>query len=420
MRYREHSANPAAIEFCAQLFNSIGPETVITNNPAQMQRNIQTLKDTLNKDPGRSKGLCESALDGALDGHLAADDVKTGQKVSSSVSTAQHPGQRLEMFREIEGIDPKDKGWKQALNHVCKDECEDLLKTMMDQADLMFYITNHVLTQPFSETCAELVVQKVEAHILGCCADACGWNEKACVYWPFMESNEQESWFAECCSEKQIQKFSDRDRMCRSVLPPSKLRDRMLEGNEGLDLGQDETLVWTELGEKSDEGFAAGAAKGEPVQPYFLDWWGITPEEGLQRKLWEVQKHEVSLLQSTTATECKKHQQQVQNCDKKQAQARVNACIKSSGWKAIEPETFDELTKNCKDFVQHDDIRTMKGCQEKAETGTMVSWTLLGDAREKKVSASECHIFKHCKYKFEKLGITAVSSVFEYHYVYEG
>ena len=92
----------------------------------------------------------------------------------------------------------------------------------------------------------------------------------------------------------------------------------MLEGNEGLDLGQDETLVWTELGEKSDEGFAAGAGKGEPVQPYFLDWWGITPEEGLQRKLWEVQKHEVSLLQSTAATECKKHQEQVQNCDKKQ------------------------------------------------------------------------------------------------------
>ena len=102
-----------------------------------------------------------------------------------------------------------------------------------------------------------------------------------------------------------------------------------------------------------------------------------------------------------------------------QAQARVNACIKSSGWKAIEPETFDELTENCKDFVKHDDIRTMKGCQEKAATGTMVSWTLLGDASEKRVSASECHIFKNCKYDFEKLGITAVSSVFEYHYVYE-
>ena len=42
-------------------------------------------------------------------------------------------------------------------------------------------------------------------------------------------------------------------------------------------------------GANSGAGFAAGAAPGEEVKGYFLDWWEISMEEGLQQGLWSVQ-----------------------------------------------------------------------------------------------------------------------------------
>ena len=74
--------------------------------------------------------------------------------------------------------------WKHALSQVCKDECEDLLKTMKEKTgdladDVVF---NHV---PFAQTCAEHVVQHVEAEVLGCCGRSCGFDGRRCLLWPF-------------------------------------------------------------------------------------------------------------------------------------------------------------------------------------------------------------------------------------------
>ena len=94
------------------------------------------------------------------------------------------------------------------------------------EATNIITVIAQLLSQPFAETCADIVVEKVEATILGCCANTCGWNEVTCTYWRF----------AECCS-----------------------------------VGRDDTLVWTRKGQESDAGFAAGALDGEEVSPWRVD-----------------------------------------------------------------------------------------------------------------------------------------------------
>jgi len=62
---------------------------------------------------------------------------------------------------------------------MMKNETERLAK---DAAD------NQVL---FAQTCAEHVVQHVEAEVLGCCGRSCGFGGRRCLLWPFFSLEEK-------------------------------------------------------------------------------------------------------------------------------------------------------------------------------------------------------------------------------------
>ena len=86
-------------------------------------------------------------------------------------------------------------------------------------------MSNHVTyAMPSEETCADEVVGKVEAEMLGCCGRSCGWNGRSCVSWPFLTKNEKVEWLQECCSEFNVLQNSSRENMCDSVLSRKQVR----------------------------------------------------------------------------------------------------------------------------------------------------------------------------------------------------
>ena len=113
-------------------------------------------------------------------------------------ATVASPGRGFGKFMKAWGSKRGDPGLTQALQRVCKDECEDLLSEIRSQAELVLSATKGLRIAPFSETYSVLVVQKVESHLLGCCGQTCGWNQHTCAYWPCMRIEDQESWNLGC------------------------------------------------------------------------------------------------------------------------------------------------------------------------------------------------------------------------------
>eukprot|EP00434_Breviolum_minutum_P035996 symbB.v1.2.031879.t1/scaffold3745.1/size85045/5 len=168
--------------------------------------------------------------------------------------------------------------WKHALARVCKDECEDLLNMTKKEADhLAIDVLDH--HTPFAQTCAERVVQHVEAEILGCCARSCGFDGRRCLLWPFFSPEEKVDWQLECCAEMNVLKNSSRELMCNSVLPDrlaKKASNFDLEEQSGTDvgkvlIGQNASLVWTKEGaQESALGKEVQAHDGDKVSMDFL------------------------------------------------------------------------------------------------------------------------------------------------------
>ena len=102
------------------------------------------------------------------------------------------------------------------LNDVCVDLCMALVDTLHHNiANLM--LAAGMGSKPLDESCARYVVQPVEAEMLGCCADRCGWTGKFCKDWPFMSIASKKVWIAECCTEYQVVEKSERSRLCDSI-----------------------------------------------------------------------------------------------------------------------------------------------------------------------------------------------------------
>ena len=108
------------------------------------------------------------------------------------------------------------------LKHVCHDECENLVEeTIMNidkmTRDVQFYAT------PFEQTCADKVVRKLEAQILGCCARSCHYSGKSCLAWPSCHQG-REGRLVGGCSEWNVLSDSPREAMRTSVLTPAQAR----------------------------------------------------------------------------------------------------------------------------------------------------------------------------------------------------
>eukprot|EP00438_Fugacium_kawagutii_P028152 Skav213032 [mRNA] locus=scaffold2312:377744:379492:- [translate_table: standard] len=150
------------------------------------------------------------------------------------------------------------------LRHVCADECKNLVKKMTNET-VEREIWNDLNEKGVSHTeaCADRVVRQVEAEVLGCCADSCGYNGKSCMAWPFFTKAEKVTWLEECCTEYNVLSGSPREKMCNSVLTPDQAKKVSANDvkplNSSIDvgepyIGQGPLLLWTEKGVKSELG----------------------------------------------------------------------------------------------------------------------------------------------------------------------
>ena len=226
----------AALAFCSGVVNHVSQWVDMTR------------PNMLDRAPYLSTELCRGVLTGSVSGK--------GKWYSAAAQLSQHS--------DAEGwghLDPLVKSpiQKHHLENVCKDECEDIVEETYQQLWMMYLEvekSDAIKTIPFEATCADHVVRKVEAEILGCCGRSCGWNNRSCMLWPFFNKTDKADWLEECCTELNILEGSSRERMCNSVLSPaqkelvSKLDKKAKKGTDvgGAYTGQDRRLIWTAAG----------------------------------------------------------------------------------------------------------------------------------------------------------------------------
>ena len=76
-----------------------------------------------------------------------------------------------------EGLLGLTSSTQRALDHVCGEECEEIVNETRERSwDIAVSGTNR--QGSYGELCSILVVKKVESHLLGCCGDSCGWNNR--------------------------------------------------------------------------------------------------------------------------------------------------------------------------------------------------------------------------------------------------
>ena len=132
--------------------------------------------------------ICQTALDGQVSPEAADEELLHPELPVQDPP----PAENTRLYKVLDGKVQTGDSWKQLLTDVCKDECDDLLKQMGRNADDL--LSSSSPRRPsISEACAERVVQKVEAEVLTCCAEECGWDEQQCQLWPFMDASQQSS-----------------------------------------------------------------------------------------------------------------------------------------------------------------------------------------------------------------------------------
>ena len=344
-----------------------------------------TMEDALSKT---SPEICQHALTGTIT-PTEANRAPFAEKASelSQKGSDGDPDRgygRMRAVKEDATGSTEEALWKQALAQVCKDECKDLLKMMKEEAEALARDVkeNHV---PFAQACAERVVKRVEAEVLGCCARSCGFDGRRCLLWPFFSPQEKVDWEVECCAEISILKNSSRELMCNSVLPDrlaKKASQYDLNEQAGADIGkvligQNTSLFWTEKGaQESALGKEAKAHGGEKVSMDFLIKHQKIGEEYLHLGYFRKQPLSKMLNEATSMMEVSSQDDTCnigkfeKNCPKKFMTTFVKKC--NEAWNVIQdPEDFREnlLTHpeegHCTEISQN--FATPDECQQLAE-----------------------------------------------------
>ena len=267
----------SALRFC---------EALVEHGAAQPRGGMDAIFSALKKT---SPEICQHALVGTIN-KTEAEEAPWAEEASKiSRKGGDEDGDEDEEYGRMRAVKedattPTEKAlWEHALAQVCKDECEDLLDMMEEEAFLLAMDVGYKHI-PYAQSCAKRVVQHVEAEILGCCARSCGFNGRTCLLWPFFSPKEKVEWDVECCGEMSVLKNSSRERMCNSVLPDrlAKKASRYdLEEQNRTDvgkvlIGQNTSLVWTREGikfqfPKEDEEEAESTPReGDKVSMDFL------------------------------------------------------------------------------------------------------------------------------------------------------
>ena len=234
-RLRELPVAASAVKFCSNLFRE-----------ATRARAAGSAGRTAHQEAEKAAGICHKVLTGELG---ADDGPEWAEKAANS---SQPDGQHYQLGR-LQKVNATEKAWKVSLKNVCKDECIELVKKTKEEtrrivADVGI-LPKFEKPPSYEEACAKHVVQKVEAEILGCCAESCGWNGRACMLWPFLNSTEKGEWEAECCTEFNILAGSSRATMCDATLTgkennevirdeqPNSKKDRRMIGQDPVGKG---------------------------------------------------------------------------------------------------------------------------------------------------------------------------------------
>ena len=327
----------SALRFCEALAEHGYSESF------HIERNMKlTLKKT-------SPEICQHALVGTITpteakrAPWAEKASELSRKGSDEDEDEDRAYGRMRSVKESATTSAEKALWEHALSQVCKDECEDLLHMMKEEAQ---HLAEDVRKNnvPFAQACAQHVVQQVEAEVLGCCGQSCGFDGRRCLLWPFFSPKEKVEWEVECCSEMNVLKDSSREFMCNSVLPDRLAKEASqydLEEQSGTDvgkvlIGQNTSLFWTEKGaQESALGKEAKAHGGEKVNMEFLLEHKDVGEEYLRLGYFKEEPITKMLDESTSLMEVSS---QDETCDFGKFQQKCP----SKQW-------MDTYTKRCKE-----------------------------------------------------------------------
>ena len=273
-RLRELPVAASAVKFCSNLFREAA-QVMDGAVEAGLAAKVEVAKVGLaferlqaakaaQHEAQEARGICHKVLTGELG---ADDGPEWAEKAANS---SQPEGQHYQLGR-LQMVNATEKAWKVSLKNVCKDECIELVKEMKKETrEILNDVGNPSKPPSYEEVCAKRVVQKVEAEILGCCAESCGWNGRACMLWPFLNSTEKGEWEAECCTEFNILKNSSRATMCDATLTgqennevirdpqPNSKKDRRM-------IGQDPVLKGTSFLQEEDTNGPTPPPENTPI-----------------------------------------------------------------------------------------------------------------------------------------------------------
>ena len=203
----------AAVDFCSRLFEEVTKQELENGNVeyGQAHINLGSLPQKLGGSVNRSledhnaEQYCEAALsgrNGRTGARLAVDQLLHHVSDQQPTTTKAPPryAEIVKIEEEPEEDNSDTSSWQHSLGEVCREECKEILAAVKEESRNIL-IQEVTRVEPFESTCSDFVVKRVEAHLMGCCEKACGWNGKACTYWPFMKQPSKVRWHQECCSE---------------------------------------------------------------------------------------------------------------------------------------------------------------------------------------------------------------------------
>ena len=359
---RSRVVEAAAVRFCTAVVAEMHRRFFFAVHSAFLKEN--------GKELGVTPQVCQEVLTGTL------DDVGTRQ--SKALFHDFHEANALSKHNGTKGMGRLDplvtEGFtasmehQKLLQHVCQDECNEIVNEIQKNIVKMH---REDFSLPFEDTCADNVVRKVEAEMLGCCGRSCGWNGRSCMSWPFLAKGEKVEWLQQCCGEFNVLQNSTRERMCNSVLSPrqvrlvSKFDTKPKQGDVGgAYMGQDPRLLWAKPGlekfRKERNRFKQKPKENQPVTSDFLEKHPDVYKEGLKEGWFREEKdpEEMSSLAEIGASTChdlQKTMQKMQRCSPEMQRQARETCLRQEGWQAsAKPEK--------EDLDDEDDEPT---CQEK-------------------------------------------------------
>lgn len=353
----------AAIRFCSAIVEVTGMAV-----PLQLRNNLERrttmnhLNGFMNRNLTLTPELCSEVLTGTLGSEDTLDTSGTSKKRSlfaEANNLSKHEGAKGlgHLDPLISGAMPSPQKYQHLLHRVCRDECEEIINNTIKNMYVMLKDDVKVRkdVKSLEETCADRVVRKAEAELLGCCGQACGWNNKSCSSWPFFTKEEKVDWLEECCSEYNVLQNSSRERMCTSVLTPQQVQlitkgdTKARRGTDvaGSYIGQDPVLLWTKKGIKKFRSqlkkLKAMPKKDDRVSSIFLENNPKIHKEGLEKgwfteeTIAKKQQRPTSLVQIS-----KCNLKDMGQCPPDQKRQRFNVCTRHAHWQVTDTPDSDD------------------------------------------------------------------------------